>query len=521
MAATLEEILSDIGPCLTTTLTKHLIDQGLSPEAARQRVSRARNGIRRTPGLSFPNKAKFIYHEKDFNSDQYWNALIKAIINDSPSYGPALAALVLRDGLVPKPHFDIICGCPKRQKKQISSDNVLERFNHVGITKEIDVSGIGPCIITGDRGRYEITDLPIFKARLIAEDILLNAVRDWARKLGLGSYDKIKIRDTDTEQPRVGTFHWDMTGPSYLAPMIEWTKTGKPKPGFLVCDVFLGTKVDKKGLEPFLRKFTTLRNLKMVGRTLAMFIADSYTEDAFKAARQNGVIAATPTTLFGREVAEGLNGLIATLAKAAEVTTRPEVFDELFRKLGHIEGAANNLRGALFELIVADLVRTVEGGRVRINHIVRDTRTEDKAEIDVLLEQEHRKLTVIECKGYQPSTQIDAQEIEKWLTNRIPLIRKCALAEPQWQGLKLRFEYWTTGRFSPEAQARLEQAAAKTTKYEIHYKDSSGVKEYAQKLPGSPLLKTLNEHFFQHPLTKIEEKAARDLGGTTETNKEQ
>lgn len=503
MATSVEEMLREIGPCLTTTLTAHLMEQGLTPEAARQRVSRARGSIRRTPGLSFPRKAQFIYHESEFNSDHYWSALIDAIITDSPAYGPALAALVQRGGIVPKNHFGIICGCPIRQKKQISFENVLERFNKVGITKEIDVPGIGTCIITGDKIRDEITNLPRLRARLIAEGILLNAVRDWAKKLGLASYDKVTIRDEGEEQPRVGTFHWDMTGPSYVAPMIEWRNTGKPKPGFIACDVFLGNEVDSRGIAPFLRKYSTLLSLKNVGRTLAIFVADRYSEDAFRVTREAGIIAATTTTLFGREVAEGLNSLVDTLTKAAASSTRPEVFDELFRKLGHIEGAANNLRGVLFELIVANLVRSIEGGTVRNNHTVTDAKTGNKAEIDVLLEQPHRKITFIECKGYQPSTQVDAHETERWLNDRIPLIRNCALTENLWKGQKLRFEFWTTGSFSPDAKALLEKASKETKKYEIHYKDSSGVKEYAQRLNGSPFLKILKEHYFQHPLTRI------------------
>lgn len=507
MAANIEDILADIGPCLTTTLTRHLIDRGVSPVAARQRVSRARGPIRRTHGLSFPHKAQFIYHQKHFNSDRYWDALKTAIITGSPSYGPALAALVQRDGIIPKTHFGIISGAPIRQKGQISADNILERFNNVGITKEINIPGIGICVITGDKSRYGIFYSQFLKARLQTEDILLMAVRDWAKKLGLASYHSITSRDTGGEQPRVGTFHWDMTGPSYLAPLVSKTKSGNLKNGFLVCDVLLGKQIELGGMDPFLRKCRTLRSLKNVGSTLTIFIADSYSNDAFTAAREAGIVAATPTTLFGRAVAEALTALLETLSKAAAATTKPEIFDELFRKLGHIEGAANNLRGALFEFIVAHLVRTIDGGQVRINHILQDSSTGNQAEVDVILEQENQRITFIECKGRQPTNLVEEGEVRKWIEDRIPLIRKCVLAQPLWNNLQQRFQFWTCGSFSPNAREFLEQAASKTTKYEIHCKDGNGVKEYAQKLQGSSLSKTLNEHFFQHPLTKIEQKA--------------
>jgi hypothetical protein len=56
-----------------------------------------------------------------------------------------------------------------------------------------------------------------FRARLLAEDILLGAMREWLGNLGLGSYNQIQSRSLKT-QPQFGQFRWDMMAPSYIHP---------------------------------------------------------------------------------------------------------------------------------------------------------------------------------------------------------------------------------------------------------------------------------------------------------------
>ena len=81
--------------------------------------------------------------------------------------------------------------------------------------------------------------IPNMQARLVVEDIMLKAVRGWARSLGLVSYDKTKIRGEDAILPQVGAFARDLSAPSYLGGLIERSTEGKPCPGFLVCDIVL------------------------------------------------------------------------------------------------------------------------------------------------------------------------------------------------------------------------------------------------------------------------------------------
>jgi hypothetical protein len=153
---------------------------------------------------------------------------------------------------------------------------------------------------------------------------------------------------------------WDASGPSYLRPLVRRDGDGKPKPGFFVCDVIIGDgETREQAVRAFVRKCQLLGTFKRMGPLLPMLISDRYSREGFGLGRSQGVIMATPGTLFGRDVAAGLAALLHTLTKAAAIAAqRPEAIGELFDKLGAIEGASANLRGALFEMLVGHCVMT-------------------------------------------------------------------------------------------------------------------------------------------------------------------
>ena len=503
MSKMVEEIMQEIGPCLSTDLTQLLIERkGLSPEAARQRVSRGCFGLKRLAHLPFPRNARFLYLQKDYRSPWYWEELKKSILNNSPAYGTALAAMLQRDGIMPKEHFLIACGAPIRQQKHLSSETILDRLKLANIFDEIEVPGVGTCVVLADITNSLDQYVSKFKSRLIVESILLKAIRMWLRNLGLVSFDKIMLRDESELLPKVGTFAWDLTGPSYLAPMIERDINGKPVPGFIVCDVLIGSELTEYGLRPFLHKCTTIRNLKRIGRCLQIFVADSYSKQAIQNAKKAGVVPATTESLFGAEVAKSLTQLADVLIHAAKVSIKPEIFDELFQRLSRIEGAAINLRGALFEYLVAELVRQSISQNITLNKIYRDE-TGAEAEVDVLAVNA-KEVYFIECKGYQPFGTIDDNDVERWLKKRIPLIRKQALAHPDYKSNKMYFEFWTTGKLSETAIAMVQNAKDNTKKYTIEYRDAAAVYSYAKDVGDRALIKTLRQNFLDHPMATVE-----------------
>jgi len=519
MSNLVEEILAEKGGCLSTEVTRVLVEKHkLTALAARQRVSRGSSNIKRLAYLPFARNARFLYLQRDFGSPTYWENLVQALLDHSSAYGLVLAALRQRGGIIPKAHFPIACGAPLKQKNHLSPETLYERLRKANLVDEYDIPGVGPCIaLIQGAGRYEGAANEI-RARLLTEGILLQAVRDWIKKLGLGSYEKVALRGERDTLPTIATFAWDLAAPSYVGPMVDWSCSGKPKPGFIACDVLLGSHINERGLAPFVHKSKTLRSLKNIGRCLQIFVADRYSADAFKLAKQSGIVPATPETLFGTEVAKGLTQLTQVLVQAASFAIDPEVFNELFLRLSKIEGAANNLRGALFEFIAAAVVRHEYGPIVRMNEILKHS-SGGKVEIDVLAQKGYQSLLFVECKGYAPFTTIPDSEVEKWLTQKVPLASKIALEHPDWKKLSQRFEFWTTGKLSSEAVAMITKAKEqiRPSKYEIDYLDANAVRNRTRQTNDKELFNTLETCFLKHPMA-IAERAARDrLGNDPET----
>ena len=118
----------------------------------------------------------------------------------------------------------------------------------------------------------------------------------------------------------------------------------------------------------------------------------------------------------------------------------------------------------------------------------------------------------IECKGYQPFGTIDDDDVERWLKKRIPLIRKQALNHPDYKSNKMYFEFWTTGKLSEKAVAMVQSAKDKTSKYTIEYRDAADVYAYAKVVGDKALIKTLRQHFLDHPMATVELAVKRPSG---------
>ncbi|MCA8909212.1 MAG: hypothetical protein KDA64_15175, partial [Rhodospirillaceae bacterium] len=247
-------ILRSDGPALSGDLLLKLQESGLSAEAARKRLSRGSADVAKLKGLVFPKGARFFYHVDDFGSERYWAALVDAIDVASPAYSAAIGALRAHGGIVPRQYFPIVSGAPIRQRKQIGSDTVLSRLTAVGLLEELVIHDVA-YVSLGANGWFG-GPISGWKNRLFVQEIMLLAVADWARKLSMVSFNSVAIRNLDGELPKFGTHAFDLCGPSYLQPMVRRGSGGGPKPGFLVCDAFVG-EIDEAGVASFLRKCET------------------------------------------------------------------------------------------------------------------------------------------------------------------------------------------------------------------------------------------------------------------------
>ncbi|MGL5336478.1 MAG: hypothetical protein ACRC9R_10115 [Enterovibrio sp.] len=502
--SSVESILRLHGPCMSSDLSKRLVDEyGLSQAAARQRVSRAGGIVCCVSTIRFARNARFIYHKDDFQSPRYKKALLEAFSRKNSAYGFAVDSLMQRNGIVPYDHFLICCGAPLKQKKHLSAEKLLLELERAGLVQKLQVDGVGECVIVTFENSGDVTKL---QARLFTEKLLINSISNWAKNLGLVSYQKIVQRGRGDGLPQIGTTVWDIAGPSYISALTDISTT-PIKPGFFACDVFFdGGEVTLDGIKPFIKKCETLRRLNNIGRTMFFFVAKKFSPDAFEAAKKAGIIPATVRNLFGSGVEEGLGLLIKNVINASTVSTLPpEKLIQLIDSLGKIEGAAGNLRGTLFEWLVSALINKIEKPvTVRVNKECK-CNIEGKeylAEADVISEGDS-EIYFIECKAHAIGKFVDHDEVKRWVQKRIPALRKFASTHPDWKNKKLRFELWTTGKYKEESIKFLNLNKKDKNNLYVDFLDADGVQSKIKECKDKNLKKAFMENFFNHAFYKI------------------
>ena len=488
-------LLYKLGPCLSSEVVEILASQhGLSKVAARQRVSRAGGeNVKRIRGL-FPRREVFIYHKNKFGSDEYWSALVSRLLREGSAVGRALIALRGRGGIMPFSQFEIECGSPIALKKHLSHGTVLDRLRDIGLVSIIEIYGIGKCIaLMHSSGEYGEA-APALNARLLAEHILLDGIRTWARNTGFVSYDKVQIRSENDKQPDFSQFSWDLSAPSYVGGLVSLSANNQVMPGFFVADVKLGCSVSVQDIQPFIYKCVTTRSLKRSPRCIQFIVSERFDKEAFIEAKKNGILPVTPESLFGKDVAKSIRLLISVLTEIGNQVMDLDKLNSIFAGLSKFEGAIANLRGALFEYMIANILQATDRpNRIEMNYVTR-TFDGQKAESDISLVC-GSEARFIECKGYSPYSQVPDEEVLKWLHDRIPKVRTFCLEQHDWKDKKLVFEFWTTGKLSSEVKNKLDKAIKETKKYKIRVFEATDVRDQA-KLAGQDIYALFNQHFF-------------------------
>lgn len=496
----IQEYLRRHGPASSSSVNRVLASGGLGDSAARKAIERASPPIRKLAGIRLPNRQRVMYLEDQFGRGRFWDQLISVLDEAGSIYGTALAGLQAYGGSIPEQHFAKLSGAPHRLRGQVGAERVLQVLRTVGLLESQSYVDIGAVVRLAQRTSLDVQPLSLLRARLVSESILLAAVADWLRKNGMVSYGKVACRDGSV-LPTYASFDWDLTAPTYLRPIATRSSKGVA-PGFVVADVILSEEITQVQAQYFLRKCWSVANRRSVRPSLALFITAGYSPAALKLGRSEGLVFTTPSLLLGHEVGAALLELIQVLGNAAaHASARPEVVAELFGKLGRIEGAAGNLRGPLFEMIVAHATRETEGGSVDIG--VDAVTSEGAAEIDVLLVKGRQGVRVYECKGYSAGKAVSASEVERWLGVTIPRVRAWLQSQSRFGGATQWFEFWTTGTLSPDAEALLKTRAAETQRYSIGWRDGSAVEEYVAKLRNRRLTEVLREQYRSHVLAQI------------------
>ena len=495
----IKKALDEAGPTragrLVTTLTQSL---NISPEAARQRLSRAHHPVERSRWRLLPRREAFFYLRSQHDSELYWNNLLRDLRETGSIYACAIDGLVARGGIVPVDEFAVVSGAPITLKKQVPSVGVAKKLIDLGVMQKEEIAGFGHCFVARSGAVMKPLEISHIRARRLTEGVVLDGLRQWAKKNGIGSYDKITIRG-EGHPLKVGQFKWDLTGPSYLLPVRRFDNQN----GFVVADVFAECRLDVPHIRYFIRKVQTYQKTSNSGALFPILMAENFTGGALTEGRKAGLMLTTPKNLFGRHVAAALADLVETLKRAADIASVDgDCFYKLLDQLSEIEGRSGNLRGILFELIAAYIAQHSIGGSIECG--VPHTHRENggKTDLDVVCKTVPNAVHVIECKGKIPGGTVSLEEVEYWLGKQLPIMKDYVASRTDLRERKLTYEFWTTGAFEAEAIDKLKSEQALRTKQPIDWKDGKAVRKITRELQLKSISEALDQHFLRHPLAR-------------------
>ena len=507
------KVLIETGPAragrLVDILTQRL---NISSQAARQRLSRARTPVERYPGHLLPKREAFFYLRDQRNKKCFWDNLLRDLRETGAVYACAIDGLAARGGVVPEDEFAVVSGAPIALKKQVSSEQTARQLFTLGVMWRASGNGAGYSFAADPSAIIRPLEPGQIRARRLAEGVILDGLRQWVWKNGIGSPYKIAIRGEDHPR-RVGQFKWDLTGPSYLFPL----RRAKSALGFVVADVFAETQLDIHHIQYFIRKVQTYQKTSNSGRLFPILMAEGFTLEALREGHRAGLILTTPENLFGKHVAQALSDLVQTLKDVVtNATVDADSLYKLLEGLSEIEGRAGNLRGILFELITTYIAEREYGGyggstEVGVLHIrQRDGRKADLDVVCVTKEAVH----VIECKGKKPGGTVSLEEVEKWI-GKLPVMQD--YTDSQYRELNKTYEFWTSGTFEAKALEKLEFEKSRRKRHPITWKNGTEVCETAANRKLRTIINALNQHFMRHPLA-YSTQVAGGQGKATSTN---
>lgn len=506
-----QALIREIGPALTTKYIAALKARGVAESTARKRIQRATTQHTKLAGIRFEKNTRFIFSERDYGTREFWRNFEESCYTHGKSYWAAITNLRARGGACRLERFEQVSGAPIERRGQLSPASVMERLQAVKCLEEhIE----GEQVYVRLQSRYfKNAPIEVIRANELAEFVALHGIKEWARRLGFGSYDVFKMRDED-ELPIVSGIAFDLSAPSYFRPLLQ-VINGAAKPGFLVCDINLHESISKAEVEAYVRKCDAAAFSPNIGRIMPMLVADVFTAEGLDLAKSKGILAITVENLFGTELAKALRDLVRLLTDTgATAAVNPDHLSKVLRSLTKIEGAADNLRGALFELVVGSLVKDVEGGSLKTGLKISDLGTSEKAEIDVQLDKrDHAGFLIVECKAKNPGGRVSHKEVKRWYENRVPLIHRILNTSFKEVERPFHFEIWTNGIFAESALTWLEQQSKTCDGYTVDWKDGAALKRYAARASSASLTKMLNEHYFKNPMTSIaQDHAVVDVG---------
>lgn len=479
----LEKLIKDKGPILSGEILEILTgkEKGISNEAARKRISRIGESIYRIRGLFADGQ--ILFHDNEiFGTEEYYDGLNRALKKAGKQYYTILQSLDFHNGYIKAAHLAAYTVNPVgKLKGHLTFETALNNLQKIGLIRTEDEH-----VVVSNSISENSHSLKRAKGLEVAKNFLLIQFNDWSRKIGLVSYNSSKFHS------EFGKYQFNFVAPSYVGSLTKKT-ADSIVPAFVVADILIGNVINENQINFFINKISALKQQRSLAKFIPFLIVDSIDTKALNTLKSKGAVIGFADELFGENYKELLNSLINLITNAGAILKKnPDAYLDLISKLNKlVDGKTNNLRGDLFELAVGyyqgRICSSIDIGKL-INH------NGDRREIDVFGLQPN-SVVISECKGY--NHPIAKDEIEVWLGEKVPVIRKWVLDNATISDKELVFQFWSTGGFTQEALELLEKRKGSTKKYTIEYFDLEKMLEISKKINSKKFTEILREYYIK------------------------
>lgn len=422
----IEAILLDTGPLNSGELANEMVRRGISKsqEAARKAISRGCTAgrIRSTNPVRFDRV--YLYYLPQHEGKQYAKA-VRELLPSKPGFHRVYKTLLANGGWITYGQIGKASGClPNGSASRAGGRSQLSQV--VGDLLELrlidHMVGVPGLYRTGTEFGSPKVGRGLFEHKLRIEQGLLEEARNWLRDCYLLAYDQHKLRPSPYHGEGFNDTIWDFHGPVYFGPFTgdKQLRRTTAKEAFLVGDILAYRQYDINDATAYLERY---RSIVLRWKTIVVVpvvIAPVFSSNAWDMLRKSGVTPLVFHDVFGRNVEKLLNSLwevfkqdMATDVAIAEL----EDTLSLANSTELNEGIIGNLKGALFELIIALGWRSL-GYDVVMQKIVQATEEVEEYEIDVVSIRGDNVCRLIECKGRHAEYAESKDEVERHFKKR-------------------------------------------------------------------------------------------------------
>lgn len=477
----LEKLIKERGPILSGELLKILTggENAISNAAARKRLSRISGDVYKVKGL-FADGQILFHDRKIFGTEEYYSGIEDALRKAGKQYHTIIQSLDFHNGYIKHSQLPAYSVNPiEKLKGHLTFETALQNLLKIRLVHIEDEHVVISTSIANQSHNFRRA-----KGVEVAKNFLLIQFNDWSRNIGLVSYNSSKFHS------EFGKYQFNFVAPSYIGSLPRKTPDSIV-PAFVIADFLIGNVINENQIIFFTNKISALKQQRSLAKFIPFLIVDSIDTKALNNLKSNGIVVGFTNELFGDNYKELLNSLINLITNAGAILKKnPDAYLDLISKLNKlVDGKTNNLRGDLFELAVGyyqgRVCSSIDIGKL-INH------NGDRREIDVFGLQA-KSVIISECKGY--NQKISKEDIDIWLGEKIPIIRKWVLDNATLADKGLVFQYWSTGGFTEEALELLEIRKKSTKKYTIEYFDLNAMLEMSKEINSKKFTDVLREYY--------------------------